>query len=99
METYYVVLYYGVEQVFLSILCFYLYLCSFNGYFQWIFFSSIKEINRLLSNGMSNIYLEVLIEKKRRTKNIDFLSLKSSLPSQLTQSQFSTFLLQLRNQR
>ena len=97
METYYLVLYYGFEQVFLSIL--YLYLCSFNGYFQWIFFSSIKEMNKLLSNGMSNIYIEVLIEKKCRTKNIDFLSLKSSPPRQLTQSQFSTFLLQLSNQR
>ena len=56
-------------------------------------------MNKLLSNGMSNIYLEVLIEKKCRTKNIDFLSLKSSPPRQLTQSQFSTFLLQLSNQR
>ena len=26
-------------------------------------FSSVKEINRLISKGMSNIYLEVAIEK------------------------------------
>ena len=31
-----------------------------------------KEINRLLSKGISNIYLQVTIEK-----NFDFLSLKS----------------------
>ena len=37
-------------------------LCSFNGCFQWMFFNSIKEINRLrkeinrlLSKEMSNI--------------------------------------------
>ena len=45
-------------------------LCSFNGCFQWMFFNSIKEINRLrkeinrlLSKGMSNIYLKVAIGK------------------------------------
>ena len=45
-------------------------LCSFNGCFQWMFFNSIKEMNRLrkemnrlLSKGMSNIYLKVTIEK------------------------------------
>ena len=38
-----------------------LYLCSFNGYIEWMFFDSFKEINRsrkernsLLSKGMSN---------------------------------------------
>ena len=36
----------------------------------------------LLSNGMSNIYLEVTIEKKSHTQNFDFLSLKSSSPGQ-----------------
>ena len=48
-----------------------LQLSSFNGYFQWILFTSIKEIdrlrkeiNRFLSKGMSYIYLKVTIEKK-----------------------------------
>ena len=31
--------------------------------FQWMFFSSVKEINRLITKGMSNIYLKVTIEK------------------------------------
>ena len=39
-------------------------------------FSSIKEINRLLSKGMLNIYLKVTIEKKvpcfLLSKNINF---------------------------
>ena len=35
------------------------------------FFSSIKEINSLI-----NIYLKVTIEKKWRTQNFNFLSLK-----------------------
>ena len=54
-----------------------------------MFFSLIKEINRLLqkinrllSKGMSNIYLEVTIKKKQGTQNFDFLSLKSSSPGQ-----------------
>ena len=45
-----------------------------------MFFSSIKEINRLLkgincflSKEMSNINLEVTIEKKWCTQNFDFL--------------------------
>ena len=41
-------------------------------------FSSIKEINRLISKTMSNIYLKVTIEKEWRTQNFDPLSLKSS---------------------
>ena len=39
--------------------------------FQWLFFNSIKEINRLrkeanrlLNKGMSNIYLKVTTEKE-----------------------------------
>ena len=31
--------------------------------FLMVFFSSIKGINRLISKGMSNIYLKVTIEK------------------------------------
>ena len=48
-----------------------------------MFFNSVKEINRLrkginrlLSKRMSNIYLEVTIEKNRRFQNFHFLSLK-----------------------
>ena len=41
-----------------------------------------KEINTLLSKGMSNIYLKVTVEKKWRTQSFDFLSLKSSPPGQ-----------------
>ena len=49
-----------------------------------MFFSSVKEINRLLkeinrwipNKWIPNIYLEVAIEKKWRTQNFDFLSLK-----------------------
>ena len=39
-----------------------------------MFFSSIKEINRLINKGMSNIYLKVTIEKKWRIQNY-FLTL------------------------
>ena len=53
-----------------------------------MFYNSIKEINRLkketnrlLSKGMSNIYLIVTIEKRWHTQNCDFKSLKS-LPGQ-----------------
>ena len=75
-----------------------------------MFFSSIKEINkllkeinRLLSKGMSNIYLKVSIEKWWRTQNFDFLSLKGSSPKPVSEElqliEFSNFLLQFRNQR
>ena len=36
----------------------------------------------LLSKGMLNIYLKLNIEKKLRTQNLDFLSLKRSSPDQ-----------------
>ena len=69
-------------------------------------FSSIKELNSLISKGMSNIYLKNTIEKKWCTHNFDFLSLKSSSPGQfwevLTHAdiiEFSNFLLELKNQR
>ena len=52
-----------------------------------MFFSSIKGINRLLSKGMSNIYLKAAIEKNGRSQNFDFLCLKKLSPDQ--------FLLQL----
>ena len=42
-----------------------------------MFFSSVKEINRLISKEMSNIYLNVTLEKNWRSQNFDFLSLKN----------------------
>ena len=40
-----------------------------------------KEINKLLSKGMSNIYLKVT-KKSLRSQNLDFLNLKNLLPCQ-----------------
>ena len=51
-----------------------------------MFFSSIKGINRLISKGMSNIYLQVTIEKNGCPQNIDFPSLKN-----LSLGQFFSF--------
>ena len=48
-----------------------------------MFFSSIKGVNRLISKGMSNVYLKVTIEKNRRSQNFDFLNLKKVSPGQL----------------
>ena len=42
----------------------------------------IKEINRLLSKGMSNICLKFTIEKNWRSQGFDFLSLKNLSPGQ-----------------
>ena len=49
-----------------------------------MFFNSIKEIdrlrketNRLLSKGMSDIYLKITIKKNWLSQNFDFLSLKN----------------------
>ena len=55
-----------------------------------MFFNSINEINRLrkevnglLSKGMSKIYLKVTIEEKNgRSQNFNFLGLKNLSPSQ-----------------
>ena len=67
--------YFKFTPVFLYwIFWFNLHLCSF---IEWIFFSSVKEINTLVSKGMTNIYWKVTIEKKWRTQNFDFQSLKS----------------------
>ena len=49
-------------------------------------FSSIKGINRLISKGMSNIYLKVTIEKNWRSQNFDFLSLKNLSPGHFLES-------------
>ena len=55
-----------------------------------MFFNSIKEINRLskeinrlLSKRMSNIYLKITTEKKQHTQNFNFLNLKSLLPGKI----------------
>ena len=42
-------------------------------FYVLMFFSSIKEINRLISRRMSNIYLKVTIQKNWRSQNFDFL--------------------------
>ena len=54
-----------------------------------MFFNSIKEINRLrkeinklLSKGMSNIYFKGTVEKNWRSQSFDFLSLKNLSPGQ-----------------
>ena len=47
-----------------------------------MFFSSIKEINRLLNKGMSNTNLKVAIEKNWRDQNLDFLNIKNLAPGQ-----------------
>ena len=49
-------------------------------------FSSIKGINRLISKGMSNIYLQVTIEKNGRSQNIDFKKFVSCSVSQFLRS-------------
>ena len=73
-----------------------------------MFFNSVKKINRLrkeikrlLGKGMPNIYLKVFIEKKRRTRNFNFKSLKNSSPGQFlgTSNSRRYQLLQLKNQR
>ena len=65
----------------------------------------LKEIDRLLSKGMSNICLKVTIEKKWHTQNFDFVSLKNlfqfsflEAPTHADITEFSKFLLQLKNQ-
>ena len=42
-----------------------------------MFFSSIKKINRLLSKGMSNVYLKVVINKNWLSQDLDFLILRN----------------------
>ena len=50
--------------------------------FNWMFFSSINETNRLLSKEITDIYLNVTIEKNWRSQNADFLNLKNLSPGQ-----------------
>ena len=68
-----------------------------------MFFNSVKEINRLrkeinrlLSKGMSNIYLKVTTEKKWRISY--FLSFWGA-PTHADIIEFWNFILQLKNQR
>ena len=49
-------------------------------------FSSVKRRNRLISKGMSNIYLKVTIKKNWFSQTLDFLSLKSLSPGQFLES-------------
>ena len=49
-------------------------------------FSSNKDMNRLISKAMSIIYLKVTIEKKWRSRNFDFLSLKNLTLGQFLES-------------
>ena len=46
-----------------------------------MFFSTIK-VNKLISKGMLNIYLQVTIEENLRSQNFDFLILKNLSPGQ-----------------
>ena len=80
-----------------------------------MFFNSVKEINwlrkeinSLLSKGMSNIDLKVTTEEKKnwRSQNFYFLGLKHLSPCQFWGApahkdiiDFKNFLLQLQNQR
>ena len=45
-------------------------------------FSSIKGINRLISKGMLNIHLKVIVDKNWRSQNFDFLGLKNLTPKE-----------------
>ena len=45
-----------------------------------MFFSSTKEMNKLLSRGMSTIYLKVTVEKNGDSQNFYFQSLKNLSP-------------------
>ena len=47
--------------------------------FLWMFFSPVKEISRLISKGMSNIYLKVTITKKWGIENFWFSKFKKFL--------------------
>ena len=60
----------------------------------------LKEIYKLLSKGMWNIYLEVTIEEKWRSNFQNFISRSVfwGAPTHADITEFSIFLLQLRNQ-
>ena len=56
-----------------------------------MFFSSIKgdKINRVISKGMSKIYLKITIQKNRRSQNFDFQSLKNLSPGHFWELQLT----------
>ena len=71
-----------------------------------MFFSLIKEKNKLIGEWMRNTYFKVTIEKNWRSQNFDFLSVKNSSADQLLGSsnirryhQILKFLLQIKSQR
>ena len=45
-----------------------------------------KEVNRLLSKGMINIYLKITIENNSHSQNFSFLGLKKLSPGQFLES-------------
>ena len=47
-----------------------------------MFFSSMKGINRLISKGMSDIYLKVTVKKSWLSQNFNFVNLKELSPGQ-----------------
>ena len=70
-----------------------------------MFFSSVEEKNRLLSKGVSNIYLKVA---KQKFSKLQFSKTKKFCPQVFSfwrapthagMIKFSNFLLQLKNQR
>ena len=63
-----------------------------------MFFSPSKGKNSLISKGMSKIYLKVTLEKNWSTQNFNFWSLKSLSTTHGDITEFSNFLLQLKNQ-
>ena len=62
-------------------------------------FSSIKEINLLISKGILNIHLKVTIEKNWRSQNFDFVSWKKSFPGQFWRTTTHTDIIELENLR
>ena len=81
---------------------------SLNGWFDLIkkINTLSKEINRLVSKEMLNIYLKLTTKKTWRTQNFEFLLSKSlstshfwGAPTHADIIEFSNFLLQLNNQR
>ena len=50
--------------------------------FNWCFLTSIKGTHRVISKGMSNIYLKVTIYKTQYSENFEFQNLKKSFSCQ-----------------
>ena len=76
------------------------------GFFLSILNSHPSSFNRLISKGMPNIHLKVIIEKNWDSQSFDFLSFKNSSPGYFLGSsnspdiiKFWNFLLQRKSQR